>query len=202
MIKNIYNWVLSWGESSYAGSILFFLALAESTIFPIPPDVLLIALAVGNQKKALYFALFCTIGSIIGGVIGYYIGNYLWWNGNVFSDIALFFFQHIPGFTEKVFFNIKNEYDLYGFAIIFMAGFTPIPYKVFTISAGAFSISLPMFILASIISRGARFFIVAVLIKYFGIRIKDFVNKYFNILSFIFVILLFGSFYIIKYFLK
>ena len=202
MLKRLYNWVLSWGGSPYAGSVLFFLALAEATFFPIPPDVLLIALAVGNQKKALQFAAICTIGSITGGFIGYCIGHYLWWNGNVFSEIAIFFFQHIPGFTEQIFLNIKNEYDLYGFAIIFTAGFTPIPYKVFTISAGAFSISLPMFIGASFISRAARFFIVAALIKKFGEKVKNIIDNYFNILSIIFVILLFGSFYIITYYLK
>ncbi|MDP6570088.1 MAG: DedA family protein [Candidatus Marinimicrobia bacterium] len=200
MLKRMYNWVLSWGSSQHAGSMLFFLALAEATFFPIPPDVLLIALAVGNQKKALHFASICTIGSIIGGFIGYCIGHYLWWNGSSFSEIAIFFYQHIPGFTEEVFLNIKNKYDLYGFAIVFTAGFTPIPYKVFTISAGAFSISLPMFIGASIVSRGARFFIVAILINKFGEKVKSVIDKYFNILSIVFVVLLFGSFFLVTYY--
>jgi len=198
----MYDWVLSWGSSPHAGTVLFFIALAEASFFPIPPDVLLIALAVGNQKLALRFASICTLGSIIGGCIGYCIGYFLWWNGGEFSNIAQFFYQHIPGFSEEVFLKIKNEYDLYGFAIIFTAGFTPIPYKVFTISAGAFSISFPLFIGASILSRAARFFIVAALIKKFGETVKILIEKYFNILSIIFVVLLIGSFYVIAYYLK
>ena len=154
------------------------------------------------QKLALRFASICTLGSIIGGCIGYCIGYFLWWNGGEFSNIAQFFYQHIPGFSEEVFLKIKNEYDLYGFAIIFTAGFTPIPYKVFTISAGAFSISFPLFIGASILSRAARFFIVEALIKKFGETVKILIEKYFNILSIIFVVLLIGSFYVIAYYLK
>jgi membrane protein YqaA with SNARE-associated domain len=180
---------------------LFILAFAESSFFPIPPDVLLIALALGARNRSLYFALLCSIASIAGGLFGYGIGHFLWWEGSVYSGIAHFFFNNVPGFTEQLFTSIQQRYSEYGFMIIFTAGFTPIPYKIFTISAGAFDISLPLFLVASTISRSARFFLVAGLIWKFGESIKSFIDKYFNILTISFTILLIGGFLIIKVFL-
>jgi len=198
-IRKLYDWVLHWADSKYGPLALFVLAFAESSFFPIPPDVLLIALALGARKKSFQFALICSIASIAGGLLGYSIGHYLWWDGVIYSAIAQFFFNNIPGFTEDIFTSIQNQYSEYGFMIIFSAGFTPIPYKIFTISAGAFNISLPLFVIASAISRSARFFLVAGLIWKFGNPIKDFIDKYFNILSVIFTLFLIGGFILIKY---
>lgn len=198
-IRKLYDWVLHWADSKYGPLALFVLAFAESSFFPIPPDVLLIALALGARKKSFQFALICSIASIAGGLLGYSIGYYLWWDGVTYSAIAQFFFNNIPGFTEDIFTSIQNQYSEYGFMIIFSAGFTPIPYKIFTISAGAFNISLPLFVIASAISRSARFFLVAGLIWKFGNPIKDFIDKYFNILSIIFTLFLIGGFILIKY---
>jgi len=198
-IRKLYDWVLKWSESKYGPLALFVLAFSESSFFPIPPDVLLIALALGARKKSFQFALICSLASIAGGLLGYSIGHYLWWNGGAYSTIAHFFFNNIPGFNEGIFTSIQHQYSEYGFMIIFTAGFTPIPYKIFTISAGAFNINLPLFIIASAISRSARFFLVAGLIWKFGNPIKDFINKYFNVLSTIFTILLIGGFILIKY---
>jgi len=200
LIRKLYDWVLHWADSPYGAIALFILSFAEASFFPIPPDALLIALVLGSQTKAFKFALNCSIGSVLGALVGYSIGYFLWWkNPNEFSSIALFFFNNIPSFTDHLFYKVKKLYDTWDFWIIFTAGFTPIPYKVFTISGGAFQISLPMFILASIISRSARFFLVAFLIWKYGKSIKSFIDKYFNLLAILFTILLIGGFVIIKY---
>ncbi|MCK5221709.1 MAG: DedA family protein, partial [Candidatus Aminicenantes bacterium] len=115
-----------------------------------------------------------------------------------YTAMAQFFYDSIPGFSQSTFEAMKVKYDLYGFWIVFTAGFTPIPYKIFTISSGAFDSNFVTFMLASIISRGARFFLVSFLIYKFGEPIKEFINKYFNILAVVFTILLIGSFLLVK----
>lgn len=200
LLRKLYDWVLHWAETPYGPIALFLLAFAESSFFPIPPDALLIALVLGATQKAFRFALNCTVASVLGALLGYTIGHFLWWTpSNEFTSIAMFFFNNIPGFTEKVFFNVQKMYDQYDFWIVFTAGFTPIPYKVITVSSGAFNIDLIMFIIASIISRGARFFLVAFLIWKFGPQIRNFIDKYFNWLAVAFTVLLIGGFVVIKY---
>lgn len=202
ILRNLYDWVLHFASTPYGGTALFLLAFAESSIFPIPPDALLIALVLGAQKRAFRFAAICTLGSILGALAGYGLGHFLWWTpSNEFTGIAQFFFNNIPGFTVEAFNNIQKMYDEYDFWIVFTAGFTPIPYKLITISSGAFNISMVMFIIASVISRGARFFLVAFLIWKFGPQIKLFIDKYFNWLAIAFTALLIGGFVVIKYFL-
>lgn len=200
-IRKLYDWVLHWAETPYGPMALFILAFAESSFFPIPPDVLLIALALGMRKKSFSFALICSVASVAGGLFGYGIGHFLWWEGSTYSGIAQFFFNNVPGFTEEIFMSIQKQYLDYGFMIIFTAGFTPIPYKIFTISAGAFDINLLLFVLASAASRTARFFLVAGLIWKFGKPITVFIDKYFNLLTLIFTLLLVGGFFSIKYLL-
>jgi membrane protein YqaA with SNARE-associated domain len=200
MLRSMYDWVLHWAQTPYGPIALFMLAFAESSFFPIPPDVLLIALVLGSTTKAFKFALNCTVASVLGAMLGYAIGHYLWWTpSNEFTPIARFFFDTIPGFTETIFYNVQTLYERYDFWIVFTAGFTPIPYKVITISSGAFNISIPMFIVASVIGRGARFFLVAWLIWKFGPQIKTFIDKYFNLLAIAFTVLLIGGFVAIKY---
>ena len=201
-LRKLYNWVLHWADTKYGMPALFFLAFSESSFFPIPPDVLLIALALGHKSKAFRFALICSIGSIAGGVTGYCIGHFAWWSGEgVYSDLALFFFDHVPGFSDAVFQKIQTQYDLNNIFIVFTAGFTPIPYKIITITAGAFNINFPMFLIASSISRTARFFLVSFLIWKFGEPITDFIDRYFNLLTIIFTILLIGGFLAMKLFI-
>ena len=197
-LRRLYEWILHWAETKYGVPALFLLALAESSFFPIPPDVLLIPLALGARSKAIRFALVCSVASIVGGIAGYGIGYFSWWSGaEAYSAVALFFFNHIPGFTEQVFLNIQEKYEIYNFLIVFTAGFTPIPFKIITISAGAFSVNFPMFLLASTVSRSARFFLVALLIRQFGEPITAFIDKYFNVLSIIFTLLLIGGFLVL-----
>lgn len=200
ILRKLYDWVLHWAETRYGAAALFLLSFAEASFFPIPPDPLLIALVLGATKKAFRFAAICLIGSVTGAILGYVIGHFLWWTpSDEFTGIAYFFFNNIPGFTEKAFYDIQNLYFEFDFWIIFTAGFTPLPYKVITISSGAFNINFLMFIVASIIGRGARFFLVSVLIWKFGQQIKSFIDKYFNWLAIAFTILLVGGFIAIKY---
>ena len=190
MFKNLYKWVLKWADTPYGAWALFILAFSESSFFPIPPDVLLIALAVGKPKKALTFALICSVGSILGGIAGYLIG---WQFMTVVGQKVLAFY----GLTEKVAYiaSLYNQYDAWAVGI---AGFTPIPYKVFTITAGAFRIHFLVFLLASAVSRSARFFLVGGLIYLFGPRIQSFIDTYFNTLVVVFTVLLVASFFLIK----
>jgi membrane protein YqaA with SNARE-associated domain len=196
MIKRLYDWMLSWGESRWGAWALFFFAMAESSFFPIPPDVLLIALCVGATKKSFRFGAICLVGSIVGAIIGYYIGYFLWQTpSGEYTALANFFFEHV--FSVESFQSVGDLYEKYNFWIVFTAGFTPLPYKLFTISGGLFHINFVMFLLASIVSRGLRFFLIAALIWKFGAPIKRFIDKYFNLLAIVFTVLLIGSFFLV-----
>ncbi len=199
MFQKLYNSIINLAKTPAGPLSLFILSFAEASFFPIPPDVLLIALCLGCKEKTIKFALICSIGSVLGGIAGYFIGYYLWWNGSLYTSFASFFFNHIPGFSEKLFQNIQEQYNIYGFIITFTAGFSPIPYKIFTISAGAFDISFIKFVVASIISRSARFFLVAALLLKFGDKIRIFIERYFNSLTLILTFIILGAFFIIKY---
>lgn len=192
MFRKLYDWVLHWAETPYGSWALFLLAFSESSFFPIPPDVLLIALAVAVPRKAMRFALICSVGSVLGGCFGYLIG----WQfmGSIGAKIVVFY-----GLDDKVDYigNLYRNYDAWAIGI---AGFTPIPYKVFTIAAGMFKINFAVFIVASFLSRSARFFLVGGLIYLFGPRIQLFIEKYFNILAVAFTILLITGFVVIKHF--
>jgi membrane protein YqaA with SNARE-associated domain len=196
-------WVEGLADKSYAVPALFALAAAESIFFPIPVDVLLIALCVGKPRVSLRFAAICTVGSVLGGAIGYSIGYWLWYDlgagPEVFSSIARFFFDHVPGFNLDVFRRVQGLYQEYDFLAVFAAGFTPLPYKVFTITAGVFKVSFPVFVLASVASRAGRFFLVAGLFFFFGMPIKRFIDKYLELLSVAFLLLLVGGFVLLKY---
>ena len=199
-LRELYDWVLKWSNSKYGPFMLGLMAFAEASFFPIPPDVLLIPLALGLRAKAFRLALICSLGSVLGAIFGYGIGSFLWWEGvNQFSWLARLFFDLIPGFTPEIFYSIQTKYEVWNFWVVFTAGFTPIPFKVITISAGAFDINFILFVLASTLSRSARFFLLSALIWKFGEPMRDFIDKYFNLLAIIFMILLIGSFFLIKY---
>lgn len=193
-IRRLYDWVLTWAYSPYAVPALFLLAFSESSFFPVPPDVLLIALAISVPRKAFYFALICAIGSVLGGMLGYLIGY-------EFMEVLGNRILSAYGLMDKWDY-VGRLYNTYAAWAVGIAGFTPIPYKVFTIAGGAFKIDFPVFVLASFLSRSARFFLVATLIYYFGPPIKAFIDKYFNVLAIVFVILLVGGFVLIKYVMK
>ena len=192
-VRNLYDWVLSWAETPYGPSALFALAMAEASFFPIPPDVLLLPLCVGKRTRALRFAAICTAGSVLGGAIGYAIGWGAW------EAVGQFFYHYVPGFTEAKFNYVGGLYETYNFWVVFVAAFTPIPYKVITIAAGVFQIAFPMFMIASLVGRAARFFLVASLLYFFGDPIKGFIDRWFNPLVVAFTVLLIGGFALLKY---
>jgi membrane protein YqaA with SNARE-associated domain len=160
-------WMIHWAQTPYGGLALFVLAFCESSFFPIPPDVLLIALSVANSSLAFWYALLCSLGSVLGGVFGYGLGR-------------------IGG---------RPLLERWVRAV---AGFTPIPYKVFTVSAGAFLLDFWRFVLASILSRSARFFLVAGLFFFFGPTINQLISRYLNVFSVLFIILLLLGFWFLR----
>ncbi|VAV83837.1 FIG139438: lipoprotein B [hydrothermal vent metagenome] len=190
MLRNTYNWILSWGHSRHAPWALFVLAFTESSFFPIPPDVLLMALAVSRPVKAFRYALICSVGSVLGGIFGYFIGFY-------FMDAVGMSVIDFYGLSGK-FEYIQALYTNYDAWAVGIAGFTPIPYKVFTITAGAFGIDFKVFVLASLVSRSARFFIIALLIYKYGEPIKGFIDKYLGWLTIAFVVILILGFALVK----
>lgn len=185
------TWVENFASKPYAWLALFLIAFTESSFFPVPPDVLLIAIGLLRPKLSLKYALLCSIGSVLGGMFGYLIGFQ-------FYEILgrkIIEFYHL----QEQYNSVKILYDRNAFIAITIAGFTPIPYKVFTIAAGAFQINFATLVLASALSRTARFFLVGGLIYLFGPRVKTFIDKYFDWLTIAFVILLILGFTLIKY---
>jgi membrane protein YqaA with SNARE-associated domain len=192
-VRRLYNWMLSWAERPGGPIALGVITFAESSFFPIPPDPLLLALALGRPRRALFFASIATAASVAGGVFGYWLGRFLW------ESVSGFFFGHVPGVTPEAFASVQSLYHQYDFWAVFLAGFTPLPYKVFTLASGVFLISFPVFVVASTVSRGARFFILAGLVHFFGPQIKGFIDKHFDRLAWIFAILLVAGFFVLNF---
>ncbi len=197
------DWVEGLAAKRHAVALLFVLAAAESVFFPIPVDVLLIALCVSLPRRSFWFAAVCTAGSVLGAFGGYAIGYFLWYHGagdaQTYSGLAQFFYDHVPGFTEANFEAVAAKYRELGFWAIFAGGFTPLPYKLFTITAGIVQLNLATFFLASLVSRAARFFLVGALFFFFGRPIKAFIDRYLGWLTIAFVVLLVGGFVLLKY---
>ncbi|MBL8746949.1 MAG: DedA family protein [Phycisphaerae bacterium] len=189
--RRLYDWVLARAHSKHGTLALFLLSFAESSFFPVPPDVLQIALTLERRSRAFYYAGVSAVGSVLGGIAGYGIGWGLW------EAVDHVFFRYL--FDEAMFHRVEALYQRHDFWCVFAAAFTPIPYKVFTIAAGVFHVSLPMFILASAVGRSARFFLVAMLLWWYGPPIKSFIDRYFNLLSIVFTAMLIGLFVILRY---
>lgn len=187
-LRRLYDWVLHWADTPYGSPALFGISLAESSFFPLPPDPLLLALALGKPKRALRFAAVATLASVVGGIIGYAIGAMAW---NAAGD---WFFQYVPGVSQEAFDEVEGLFERWGFAFVFLAGLTPIPYKVFTLSSGVFGFSFPIFVVASFLSRGLRFFAVAGLVYVFGPSIQSFIDRHFNRLAIAFAVLVVAGF--------
>jgi membrane protein YqaA with SNARE-associated domain len=191
-LRRLKGWVESYAENPHAQWALFWIAFAESSFFPIPPDVLLIAMAVSVPAKALRYAAICALGSVLGGVLGYFIG----WAFLEAAGQPILEFYGAMGHYEQV----QQLYEQHAFWSILAAAFTPIPYKVFTIAAGAFEIPITTLIVASLLGRSGRFFLVAGLFYFFGAPIKKFIDKYFEILTVVFLVLLIGGFVVVRFF--
>ncbi|MEJ6402010.1 YqaA family protein [Yoonia sp. 2307UL14-13] len=189
MLRGLYNWTMSLAGSPYALWALAIISFVESSFFPIPPDVLMIPMIIARPSRAFLIAGICTIASVLGGLFGYYIGFAL------MESVG----QPIVDFYGKAeyFEEFALRYNEWGAWAVLIAGVTPFPFKVITIASGVTQLSLPVFIIASIIARGLRFFIVAALLWKFGAPIRDFIERRLGLVFIIFCVLLIGGFAVI-----
>ncbi|MFA5255379.1 MAG: YqaA family protein [Candidatus Omnitrophota bacterium] len=193
-MRQLYDWTLHWARKKQAPYALFLIAFIESSFFPVPPDVLLIAMVVAHRKNWIRNAAICTIGSVLGALLGYFIG----WS--LFETVGKFIVQTYN--LDAVVKMLGEKYSQNAFMVIFAAAFSPIPYKAITITAGLFRISLATLIIASIVGRAGRFFLVAAALRVFGKKISDSIEKYFDIFSIAFLLLIVVGFFALKYFTK
>lgn len=190
-MRSLYDWMMRQAASERAPTALFWVSFIESSVFPIPPDVMLIPMAIANRLKAWWYATIATIGSVLGGLLGYAIGYFLF---DLVGQPILSFY----GYGEK-FEQFAAQYNEYGAWIVFMAGLTPFPFKVITIASGTTEMNILVFVLASIVGRASRFFAVAALLYFFGQPIRAFIERYFGILTVLFFVLLVGGFAAVKF---
>ena len=190
-LKRTYNWTLEKAQHKNAKWYLSLISFVESSFFPIPPDILLIPMALASKANALFYAFICSLFSVLGGILGYAIG-YFFYNS---VGIYIVDFYHL----ENSFNIFESYYKEFGILIVLGAGITPFPYKFITIASGVFGLNIFLFIIVSIIGRGLRFYLIAILLYFFGEKIKLIIDKYFNILTIVFFILLVGSVFIIRF---
>ncbi len=190
-LRFLYDWVLSWAHSRFGTIALAALSFAESSFFPIPPDVLQLALSVERPKRSFFYAGVSSIASVCGAALGWYLGFALWeLVGPIFVPAII---------SQANMDKVADFFDEWGFAALFVAAFTPIPFKAFTISAGVAGMSLPLVLLSSLVGRSARFFLMGSLVYFLGARVSRWIDKYFGLLTIALLVLLFGGFYCVKY---
>ena len=190
MIKAFYNWTIKLSATRYALWALAIVAFAESSFFPIPPDLLLIPLLIAKPKNAYLFAFIAMMASVLGGGLGYYIGLKLYET----VGIIIINFYH----AQQLFLEFQAQFNKYGAAAVLFAGVTPFPYKIITISSGIAGMPIYQFFIFSIIARGARFFIIAILLRLYGEPIRSFIERHLNLLFIVFMVLLVLGFLLIK----
>ena len=191
MMRRLYDWMMGKAASPGAPHALFWIAVIESSFFPIPPDLMLIPMVLAERKKAWHYATLATIGSVIGGVLGYAIGYYF------FEAVGLPILK-LYGKAES-FGQFTKLFNDWGVWIIVIKGMTPIPYKILTIAAGVAHMAIVPFMIASIIARAMRFYLVAGLLYWFGEPIRDFIERRLSLVTTVFVILLVGGFVAVKF---
>ena len=190
IVRRLYDWVLHWAHTPYGAPALAIISFCESSFFPIPPDPLLMAMGISRPKRALLYGVLCTVASVLGGLLGYWIGVAL------FDAIGVRILESYG--LESKFEELKGSFTEAGFFAVLIAALTPVPYKVFTIAAGAASLSLPVFIAASCLGRGARFITEAWLVGRYGEPIRGFIDRWFTWLAWGFIILGIGGFLLVK----
>lgn len=191
VIKKLYDWTMGLADSRYALFALAAVAFVESSVFPIPPDILMIPMILAAPKRAWLIAAVATVSSVLGGLLGYYIGYALF---DTVGRPVLEFYGKDAYFDE-----FAVRYNEWGAWAVLIAGVTPFPYKVITILSGSTALSLPVFIVASIVARALRFFVVAALLWKFGLPIREFIEKRLGLMFVLFIIILLGGFYVVKF---
>lgn len=190
-MRRLYDWIMGLAASDRAPHGLFWVAFVESSFFPIPPDVMLIPMILANRAKAWWYATLATIGSVIGGAFGYAIGHFLF---ESVGQPILRFYGKADSFGE-----FANWFNEWGVWILIAKGWTPFPYKVLTITAGVTHMPFLEFMVASVVARAMRFYLVAALLYFFGEPIRDFIEKRLSLVTTVFVVLLVGGFIAVKY---
>jgi membrane protein YqaA with SNARE-associated domain len=191
MIERLYRWVLSLAASKNAEWALGVVAFVESSFFPLPPDLVLIPMAIARRERAFWFAFICTVGSVLGGLLGYAIGALLY-------DTVGQWLIHIYGLEDKAA-QFHAMYDKYGLWVILIKGLTPIPYKLVTIVSGIAHFNVWVFVAASIVTRGLRFFIVAALIRQFGAPIQAFIERRLTLVFLVVLVCVIGGYALLRY---
>ena len=193
IFRTLYDKTIDYAGHRHAIWYLAVISFIESSVFPIPPDIMLLPMMLANRNKAFLYALVCTVASVLGGVFGYFIG---WGFYDIIGQYVFEFYGYNEGFDE-----FRKLYNEQGDWIVGMAGLTPFPYKIITIASGIVGMNLMLFVLISILSRGIRFFALAVLLWFFGPSIRSFIEKYFGLLTIAFFVLLIAGFAAIHYLL-
>ncbi len=191
MLRSTYDWVMGLAARKDAVWVLAAIAFIESSVFPIPPDVLLIPMVLAARDRAWRYAAACTIASVLGGLLGYAIGMFLFESA---GQPLLELYGYAAKFDE-----FRGRYNEWGAWIVFIAGLTPFPYKVITIASGVTELDLAVFTVASVLSRGLRFFAVAALLWWLGPPVREFIEKRLGLMTIVFCILLLGGFVVAKY---
>lgn len=191
MMKRLYDWAMRMVSGPKAFVALCTVSFVESSFFPIPPDLLLIPMILKQREKAFRLAFYCTVFSVLGGAFGYAIGHFLY---DVVGVPILDFYNYRESFEQ-----FCQNYNTYGAWIVFGAGVTPFPYKIITIASGVTGLNFAVFMMASILARGLRFYLIAWLLWKWGKPMKEFIERNLGWLSVVFFVLLIGSFYLIKY---
>lgn len=191
MLRRLYDWTMRLAESPRAVPALVGISFAESSFFPVPPDVILVPMALARPDRARYYALICTIASVAGGLFGYAIGAFL------YDTLGAWLIQAY-GYGDRMD-EFRHAYEEWGAWLILIKGFIPIPFKLVTIASGFAGYDILLFILFSFIARGARFFLVAELIRHYGEPMRDFIDRRFNLLTIVAVVLLIGGFVAARY---
>ena len=191
ILRKTYDWTIEKSKSPKAVWFLSLVSFTESSIFPIPPDIILIPMIIAKRINAFFYALVCTISSVIGGIIGYCIGFFF------FNSLGILIINYYG--LQNQFNNFEQYYQLFGIWLVLGAGFTPFPFKFITIASGVFNLNILLFIITAVVARGLRFYLIAGLLFVFGEKIKVLIDKYFNILAILFFILLIGSVLLIKF---
>ncbi|RFB75541.1 YqaA family protein [Methylovirgula sp. 4M-Z18] len=190
--QRLYRWTLTLAESRHASYALAGIAFAESSFFPIPPDVILIPMSLAKPQRALFYALICTIASVLGGILGYAIGAWLY-------DTIGQWLIHMNGLDNKAE-MLRGCYQTWGWVIILVKGITPIPFKLVTIVSGSMGYSLPLFILLAAITRGARFFLLAVVLNRWGEQIRALLDRYFAVFMVLLIAIIISGFWLVAHF--
>ena len=191
MLRRIYDWTMTLAARPNALPALGVVSFIESSFFPIPPDAMMLPMVLARPDRAWTIALVATVASVVGGIAGYAIGYYLF---ETIGRSVIELYGYHDGFEA-----FRAAYAEWGLWIILVKGMTPIPYKIVTIASGAAAFDFPLFVIASIATRGARFFLVAALLKYFGPPIREFVERRLTLVTTVFVVCLVGGFVAVKY---